>query len=80
MKKKIEALTGKTVRLFWNENGWYHNFVGVIGKIGETHFNFKINGEMIFRVKYINATDFKEIKTNYEITNYKVKGYKIPKL
>ena len=62
MKAKIKALTGKTVRLFWNENGWYHNFVGVIGKIGEIQFNFKINDEMIFKVKYINATDFKLIK------------------
>ena len=62
MKAKIKALTGKTVRLFWNENGWYHNFVGVIGKIREKQFNFKINDEMIFRVKYINTTNFKLIK------------------
>ena len=80
MKAKIKALTGKTVRLWWNENGWYHNIVGVIGKIYDKEFNFKMNDEKIFKVKYINVTDFKEIKTNYEITNYKVKGYKIPKL
>ena len=80
MKAKIKALQGKTVRLRWSHNGWDHKVVGVIGKLYETEFDFKINGSTVTKRKYDRVTDVEEIKTNYEITNYKVKGYKIPKL
>ena len=62
MKEKIKELTGKTVRLWWNDNGWYHNIVGIVGEIRELEFDFKMNGDMIFKVKYENVTNFKLIK------------------
>ena len=80
MKAKIKALTGKTVRLRWGKNGCTPNVAGVIGKIHDKDFDFRINGSTVVKVKFTNVTDVEEIKTNYEITNYKVKGYKIPKL
>ena len=62
MKEKIKELTGKTIRLWWNNDGWYFNdMVGLIGEIRELEFDLKLNGDMIFKVKYKNVTDFKLI-------------------
>ena len=62
MKAKIKALTGKTVRLRWSHNGWDHKVTGVIGKLYDKEFDFKINGNMVTKVKYDNVTDVELIK------------------
>ena len=62
MKAKIKALTCEKVRLFWPKNGWDHNAVGVIGKLYETDFDFKINGDMVIKPKYERVTNVEPIK------------------
>jgi len=62
MKAKVKALTGKTVRLFWSKNGWDHKVAGVIGKLYDTEFDFRINGSMIIKVKYDRVTNVELIK------------------
>jgi len=62
MKAKIKALKGKTVRLFWHNNGWHHNAVGVIGKLKIVQFAFTINGSLKINIRFENVTDIELIK------------------
>ena len=62
MKAKIKALICEKVRLSWSKNGCAPNVVGVIGKLYETDFDFKINGEMVIKVKYERVTNVEPIK------------------
>ena len=62
MKQKIKALTCEKVRLSWAKNGCAPNVAGVIGKLHETDFDFKINGEMVIKVKYERVTNVEQIK------------------
>jgi len=52
MKQKIKSLKGKTVRLYWENNGWHHNAVGIIGEIEEVQFGFKVNGDKSISVRF----------------------------
>lgn len=61
MKAKIKALKGKTVRLFWHKNGYPHDAVGVIKEVKIVQFTFKINGNLLIKVRFENATNVEEI-------------------
>jgi len=62
MKQKIKSLTNRTVRLFWEKNGWHHNAVGIIKKPWKVQFDFNMNGEMLIRIRYDNVKDVELIK------------------